>query len=71
VAAARKDDAVLPRSIAGCLAEAEEEDEAFQWLNIALKEHDRGLIELKTAPRLDSLRSDPRFAELAKKMGLP
>jgi TolB-like protein/DNA-binding winged helix-turn-helix (wHTH) protein len=46
-------------------------DEAFRWLDIAFQERDVFLISLPTDYLVDSLRSDPRFAELARKMGLP
>ncbi|MGD0212827.1 MAG: winged helix-turn-helix domain-containing protein [Terriglobales bacterium] len=48
-----------------------DKDQAFQWLNIAYQEHDWLLISLNTNFRVDSLRSDPRFAELVRKVGLP
>ena len=41
-----------------------------QWLNTAFWEHYDGLIGLKTDFRLDPIRSDPRFAELERKVGL-
>ncbi len=47
-----------------------ESDQAFEWLEKAYKEHDSRLLKLKVEPALDSLRSDPRFAALLKKMGL-
>ena len=40
-------------------------------INIAYQEHDWLLISLKTNFRLDPIRSDPRFAELVRKVGLP
>jgi hypothetical protein len=46
-------------------------EQAFHWLNIAYQEHDWLLISLKTNFRLDPIRSDPRFAELVRKVGLP
>ncbi len=57
--------------IAGLYADMGDKDQAFRWLNIAYKEHDRLLPELRTFFFLDSLHSDPRFAELARKVGLP
>jgi tetratricopeptide (TPR) repeat protein len=46
-------------------------DQAFQWLNTALQEHDEDLLGLKTDYALDPIRSDPRFTELVRKVGLP
>ncbi len=57
--------------IAGLHADMGDKDQALRWLNTAYQEHDRLLPELKTYFFLDSLRSDPRFAELARKVGLP
>jgi TolB-like protein/DNA-binding winged helix-turn-helix (wHTH) protein len=48
-----------------------DKEQAFSWLNTAYQERDFLLISLKTNFRLDSLRSDPRFAELVRKVGLP
>jgi len=45
--------------------------QTFHWLNTAYQEHDWLLITLKTNPELDPLRSDPRFAKLVRKVGLP
>ena len=60
-----------PTVIAQFFAEAGDREAAFQWLDRALRERDRGLIQLKTDFRYDSLRSDPRFGELVEKVGLP
>ncbi len=48
-----------------------EKDEVFRWLNVAYEERDYQMEGLRTDPLLDSVRSDPRFAELVKKVGLP
>jgi TolB-like protein/DNA-binding winged helix-turn-helix (wHTH) protein len=48
-----------------------ETDKAFHWLDRALKQRDPGAPELKTGPLMKSLRQDPRYAELLKKMRLP
>jgi TolB-like protein/DNA-binding winged helix-turn-helix (wHTH) protein/tetratricopeptide (TPR) repeat protein len=45
-------------------------DRAFEWLEKAYREH-AGLGEVGVDPRWDSLRGDPRFADLTKRMGLP
>jgi hypothetical protein len=57
--------------IARLYAHMEEKDQAFHWLNVAYQEHDWLLIGLSTYFQLDPLRSDPRFADLARKVGLP
>ena len=46
-------------------------DQAFKSLDIAYQERDFNLIGLNTDFVLDSLRSDARFAELVRKVGLP
>ena len=57
--------------IASLYADLGEKDQAFQWLNTAYYERDRLMLGLKADFPLDSLRSDPRFAELVRKVGLP
>ena len=47
-----------------------ENDLALEWLEKAYEERDATLIWLKTNYVYDSLRSDPRFKALLKKMGL-
>jgi TolB-like protein/DNA-binding winged helix-turn-helix (wHTH) protein/Tfp pilus assembly protein PilF len=48
-----------------------EVDQAFKWLNRAHAQHDPGLMWFKTDLKLESLRKDPRCAELLKKLNLP
>jgi TolB-like protein/DNA-binding winged helix-turn-helix (wHTH) protein/Tfp pilus assembly protein PilF len=48
-----------------------DKDRAFEWLNRAYKERDGQLTSLGFDPFFDSLRSDPRFADLVRRMGLP
>ena len=45
-------------------------DQAFEWLESAYQERDVQLISIKVDPVWDPLRSDPRFQDLLKKMGL-
>jgi serine/threonine protein kinase/Tfp pilus assembly protein PilF len=60
-----------PAVIAGDYALLEEKDQAFAWLEKAYAEKSDFLISLKLWPTFDSLRSDPRYADLLKRMGLP
>jgi TolB-like protein/DNA-binding winged helix-turn-helix (wHTH) protein/Flp pilus assembly protein TadD len=48
----------------------DEQDRALYFLQRAYKERDWALMVLAVEPRLDSLRSDPRFQELVRKAGL-
>jgi hypothetical protein len=48
-----------------------EKDQAFAWLEKAYEEHAFKMAWLKVEPRWDSLRSDPRFADLLRRIGLP
>jgi TolB-like protein/Tfp pilus assembly protein PilF len=48
-----------------------EKDKAFAWLDKAYEEHSFSLSNLKVEPRFDPLRSDPRYADLLRRIGLP
>ena len=48
-----------------------DKDQAFAWLEKAYEERSGGLIWLGVDPRLDSVRSDPRFAEFVRRIGFP
>jgi serine/threonine protein kinase/tetratricopeptide (TPR) repeat protein len=45
-------------------------DEAFRWLDIAIEERAAGMILLRVHPRLDPIRSDPRYGALVRRLGL-
>ena len=47
-----------------------DKDQAFPWLEKADKARDGILARLKVDSRYDSLRSDPRFADLLRRVGL-
>ncbi len=47
-----------------------ERDKAFDWFEKAYKERDGNLIYITSPPPYGSLRSEPRFKKLIKKMGL-
>jgi len=64
---------VSPFEIASIHAGLDQKDLAFNWLQKAVAEHSRELVFLKsrTLVEMDSLRSDPRYAELERQVGLP
>jgi tetratricopeptide (TPR) repeat protein len=47
-----------------------DKDRAFEWLNKTFEENPYRISFIKVNPRFDSLRSDPRFADLLKRMKL-
>jgi tetratricopeptide (TPR) repeat protein len=53
------------------LAVIGEAEEAMTWLERAYDEHSPLLVNAKTEPRLDPLRSDPRFHDLLRRIGFP
>ncbi len=69
--AQRKTGYVSAYDIAALYADLGDKDRAFKWLDTAYQERDRNLPSLKTDFLLDPIRSDPRFAELVRKVGLP
>jgi len=55
--------------IAGVYARLGESDEAFRWLETAVKQHLPYLIwDLPANPALDELRSDPRYTDLLRRI---
>ena len=48
-----------------------EKDKAFEWLDRMYEDRNGMLIWLKVAHPYDPLRSDPRFEELVRRVGLP
>ena len=69
--AQRKAGGASAYSIATMYAELGEKDQAFRWLETSFQEHEQDLLGLKTDSSFDPIRSDPRFAELVRKVGLP
>ncbi len=48
-----------------------DKDAAFEWLQRAYDSHDGGILSLPSDPLLKGLRSDPRYAALLTRLGLP
>ncbi len=66
-----KDSGVAAFDIGALYAQVNQNDQAFAQLNASFQNHEPGVIGLNTDYRLDPLKSDPRFAELVRKVGLP
>ena len=58
------------RSIALVYTALDEKDKAFEWLEKSYEHREESLCSLKIDHKFDSLRSDPRFDVLLKKIGL-
>ena len=57
--------------IAEVYAYRQETEKAFKWLDRAFQQRDPGVPESKSNPLMKSLRGDPRYVELLKKMRFP
>jgi serine/threonine protein kinase len=62
---------VDPTFIAYSYALLGKKDEALLWLEKAYSEKSNEIVWIKVSPELDSLRSDPRYIALVKKMRFP
>jgi eukaryotic-like serine/threonine-protein kinase len=64
---------VPPLHFAFIYADLGEKEQAFEWLEKAYEERSSALVHLGdgTACTCDALRSDPRFADLLRRIGLP
>jgi len=62
---------VTPYVIGRIYAMLGQNDEAFRWLEIAYEQRAEWMVLLKVDPALDSLRPDPRFQDLMRRMNFP
>jgi serine/threonine-protein kinase len=62
---------IPPHSFAYIYAGLGDKERAFEWLEKGYTERDDTLTKLKTDPLFDSLRSDPRYADLMRRVGFP
>ncbi len=62
---------VPPIMVANLFAAAGENDQALEWLERAYDERDPNMPYLSVFRDLDSLRDDPRFQDLLRRMNLP
>jgi hypothetical protein len=61
---------VLPKYFVLAELELGEKEQTFKWLEEAYKERTEPLLYLRVDPRLDTLRSDPRFEDLLRRVNL-
>jgi tetratricopeptide (TPR) repeat protein len=48
-----------------------EKNQALGWMERAYEEHDQGMVYIKAYPGWDTLRSEPRFQALVRRMHFP
>jgi Flp pilus assembly protein TadD len=48
-----------------------EKEEAFRWLEKGFRDRSICMVMTRTDPRIDPLRSDPRYADLVRRIGFP
>jgi tetratricopeptide (TPR) repeat protein len=61
---------VSPYSMARIYACMGDTEETFRWLEIGYQQRHPDFIELRAEPVLDVVRSDPRFTDLLRRVGL-
>jgi tetratricopeptide (TPR) repeat protein len=59
-----------PTAVAGLYCTIGDKNEAFRWLEIAFRERDPKLPVYRWSSDFDSIRSDPRFQDLVRRMNL-
>ncbi|MEP6781323.1 MAG: protein kinase [Gemmatimonadaceae bacterium] len=68
--AARNTRVVSAWGIAALHASLGDVDDAFAWLEVAIKEKSSGLMLLRVHPRLDPIRNDARYWPMVQRVGL-
>jgi adenylate cyclase len=61
---------VAADSIAAVYAALDEKDEAFRWMDSAVEQHSAAAASLVFHPEFRGLRSDPRFTDLVRRLGI-
>ena len=61
---------VAADSIAAVYVALGDKEEAFRWLERAFDEHSAPMYDMACHPKFRALRSDPRFADLLRRMGV-
>ena len=62
---------ISPYNIALIYNGLDEREETFAWLERAFDQRDPKMVFLKVEPKWNNLRSDPRFQDLLRRVGLP
>ena len=62
---------VAPYLVATAYVSLDMPDQSFEWLQKALVDYDEWIDCINVDPALDPLRSDPRFQDLVRQVGLP
>jgi hypothetical protein len=71
MAARSEPEYISSAEIATLFARAGRVDLSIEWLENAFDAREPSLVHAMFGPELDPLRSDPRFANLCRRMGLP
>ena len=66
-----KEEYVTPYGMALIFAGLNDREQAIHWLQKAYEDRSHWLVWLNLDPRFDNVRSDPRFADLLRRMHFP
>jgi len=61
---------ISPYHVAMVYAGLGEQDKTFDWLEKAYEDREGRMTILKSVPEFDSLHSDPRYADMVRRVGL-